>query len=83
MQLLDALAKKQGRLKKGGEPDYDAAALQFIQKWRGGELGRFVLDDVNDSAFVERERRLEGMGGSWNQARKSIKAERKLKRSGG
>ena len=79
MALLDALARKQGRLKKGGEPDYDAAALQFIQKWRAGELGRFVLDDVSDEALIQRERMLEGMGGSWNQARRSIKMERKLK----
>ena len=79
MVLLDALARKQGRLKKGGEPDYEAAALQFIQKWRAGELGRFVLDEVSDEAFVERERVLEGMGGSWNQARRTIKMERKMK----
>ena len=77
--LLDALARKQGRLKKGGEVELEGAALQFIQKWRAGELGRFVLDDVTRSSLEERTRLVEGMGGSWNQARRQIKAEKRLR----
>ena len=75
--VLEGLAYKQGRLKKGGVPDYDAAALQFIQRWRAGELGRFVLDDVTEEGLREREELLEGLGGSVNQARKQVKAERR------
>ena len=80
--LLEALARKQGRLKKGGEPDYEAASTQFIQKWRAGELGRLVLDEVTEGSLSERERTLGEMGGSWNQARRNIKMERKMKAAG-
>jgi mitochondrial GTPase 1 len=75
--LLEALARKQGRLKKGGEPDYEAAALQFIQRWRAGELGRFILDDVSETSFNERETMLETMGPSMNSARRIMKMSRK------
>ncbi|RMZ75355.1 hypothetical protein DV738_g5510, partial [Chaetothyriales sp. CBS 135597] len=77
-QVLGGLARRQGRLKKGGEPDYEAAALQFIQKWRAGHLGRFVLDEVSDEAVARREALVQAMGGSWNQARRAIKMERKV-----
>ncbi|RMD43629.1 hypothetical protein DV735_g1547, partial [Chaetothyriales sp. CBS 134920] len=77
--VLEGLARRQGRLKKGGEPDYEAAALQFIQKWRAGHLGRFVLDEVSDEAVARREALVQALGGSWNQARRAIKLERKVK----
>ena len=76
--VLKSLAMKQGRLKKGGEPDYEAAALQFVQRWRAGEMGRFVLDDVTEDALRERAAMLEGLGGSINQARKEMRAQKKL-----
>lgn len=44
--LLDAVARKAGRLQKGGVPDIDAAASWLVQRWRDGQLGRFVLDEV-------------------------------------
>lgn len=75
--LLEGLARKQGRLKKGGIPDMESAALQFIQKWRSGEMGRFILDTVTEDAFEAKNDRLEGMGGSMNQARKSAKVAKK------
>jgi ribosome biogenesis GTPase A len=75
--VLESLAKKQGRLKKGGIPDFESSAIQFVQRWRSGEMGRFVLDDVTDDALQAREDRLEGLGGSMNQARKAAKALRK------
>ncbi|RMZ89722.1 hypothetical protein DV736_g3052, partial [Chaetothyriales sp. CBS 134916] len=81
-QVLEGLARRQGRLKKGGQPDYEAAALQFIQKWRAGELGRFVLDEVSEEAVARSEALLQAMGGSWNQARKAIKMERSVKARG-
>lgn len=75
--VLEALARKQGRLKKGGLPDFESSALQFVQKWRGGDMGRFVLDRVTDDAPQERERVLESLGGSMHQARKAAKQLRK------
>ncbi|KPI39141.1 Mitochondrial ribosome-associated GTPase 1 [Cyphellophora attinorum] len=81
--VLKALALKQGRLKKGGEPDYEAAALQFIQRWRWGEMGRFVLDDVSsEHGFRQREDMLEGMGGSMSAARRQIRDARKAAAKG-
>ncbi|KAL5003600.1 P-loop containing nucleoside triphosphate hydrolase protein [Aspergillus recurvatus] len=44
--LLDSFARNTGLLAKGGVPNMDLAALHFIQKWRGGGLGRFILDDM-------------------------------------
>jgi mitochondrial GTPase 1 len=77
--VLNGLALKQGRLKKGGQPDFEAASLQFIQKWRSGEMGRFVLDDVKEEGLQEREEMLEGLGGSVSQARKEMKRLRASK----
>jgi len=75
--VLEALARKQGRLKKGGVPDFESSALQFVQKWRGGNMGRFVLDDVSEEALAERMRTLELMGGSMHQAKKAAKQLKK------
>ena len=75
--VLDALARKQGRLKKGGEPDFESSALQFVQKWRGGSMGKFILDNVSEEALVERKRTLEMMGGSMHQAKKAAKQSKK------
>ena len=77
-QVLENLARKQGRLKKGGIPDVEAAALHFIQRWRAGEMGRFILDEVTDDALDRRKDTLEGFGGSMNQARRAVKEARKL-----
>jgi ribosome biogenesis GTPase A len=71
--LLDAVAHKTGRLQKGGVPDYDAAALWLIQRWRVGQLGKFVLDDVDEGGFEREQRELENQIGSISQARKSAK----------
>ena len=72
-ELLDKLARKEGRLKKGGIPDLEASALRLIQKWRAGDLGKFVLDQVDEDAFERRQEELEIYGGSLNQARKAAK----------
>ena len=74
--VLEGLAQKQGRLKKGGAPDIEAAALQFIQRWRAGKMGIFVLDEVTEDAVEKRNDLLEAFGGSMNQARKAAKQMR-------
>lgn len=70
MRFLDAVARTTGRLQKGGHPDFEAAALWIIQRWRGGHLGRFVLDEVTEDAIGRELRDTESMGGSMSQARR-------------
>ncbi|EXJ94047.1 hypothetical protein A1O1_02440 [Capronia coronata CBS 617.96] len=81
--VLEGLARKQGRLKKGGLPDFESSALQFIQRWRSGQMGRFVLDEVTDDALLQRSEQLNLYGGSMNQARKAAKQLRKEAYLGG
>lgn len=76
-EVLDRLARKQGRLKRGGQPDIEAAALQFIQRWRGGGMGKFILDEVTEDALDRRKDILEGFGKSMHQARKAFKQSRR------
>jgi mitochondrial GTPase 1 len=71
--LLEKMAKAKGRLKKGGEVDVQAASLQFIQSWRAGEMGRFILDDVKDEGLTEYDDKVGSYGGSVSQARKEMK----------
>ena len=44
--LLESVAKSTGKLKKQGALDLDAAAMWLIQRWRCGQLGKFMLDAV-------------------------------------
>lgn len=70
-ELLEGLCRKTGRLGKGGVPDLDAAALWMIQRWRQGNLGHFLLDEVTEDG-MERKLR-EEVGTSLSQARKQAK----------
>lgn len=82
VQLLEAVARKTGRLGKGGVADTEATALWIIQRWRQGFLGRFLLDVVDEGAW-ERTKILEDDGNkvvSLNQARK-MERERRRERS--
>ncbi len=82
-ELLAAVARKTGRLCRGGAPDVEAAALWLVQRWRTGHLGRFVLDDVTPDA-LERARRAERLAlPSLTQARKAEKAERRARGAAG
>jgi ribosome biogenesis GTPase A len=79
-ELLEGMCKKTGRLGKGGVPDLDAAALWMIQRWRQGNMGHFLLDEVDEEA-MERKLR-EEVGTSLSQARKMAKeAQRARSRS--
>lgn len=77
MHFLDAVARKTGRLQKGGHPDFEAAALWIIQRWRGGHLGRFVLDEVTEDAIDRELRDTDRMGGSMSQARREQRNDRR------
>lgn len=71
--LLDAMARKVGRLLKGGEPDWEGTALWMVQRWRNGELGRFMLDEVSEEALTRYGDVEEGQGISLSQAKKAGK----------
>jgi ribosome biogenesis GTPase A len=77
VELLDAVCKKTGRLGKGGVPDLDAAALWIIQRWRQGNLGTFVLDEITEDALEKKM--MEEIGTSISQARKQKKEAQRVK----
>ena len=41
-QFVDALARKNGRLLKGGEPDMNTTAKKVIYDWQSGNIPYFV-----------------------------------------
>ncbi|KAF2015524.1 mitochondrial GTPase-like protein [Aaosphaeria arxii CBS 175.79] len=79
MDLLEAIARKTGRLGKGGQVDTEATALWMIQRWRTGHLGRFILDDVDEQALERRKLEEENLPPSMSQARKA-ETERRRER---
>ena len=77
VQLLEAIAKKTGRLTKGGGADTEATSLWFIQRWRTGHLGRFLLDEVDEESLEKSKIVYEEQGPSFNQARRAEKERRR------
>ncbi|KAF2085265.1 P-loop containing nucleoside triphosphate hydrolase protein [Saccharata proteae CBS 121410] len=75
--LLEAIARKTGRLGVGGVPDTEAAALWMVQRWRTGHLGHFVLDDVDPEALKRHRDTAEQLLPSLNQIRKADKEVRR------
>ena len=67
--FLRVVAQRTGRLRKGGVPDEEAAALWVIQRWRNGYLGRFVLDEISENNATEMSRGSEELERSVSQAR--------------
>ncbi|KAI9822987.1 MAG: Mitochondrial GTPase [Phylliscum demangeonii] len=80
MVVLEAMARQRGILRRGGEPELEAAALQFVKEWRLGHLGAFVLDDVSDAAYEAYYAAGQGIGKSMHQAKKAEKLERSARR---
>ncbi|KAI9706772.1 MAG: Mitochondrial GTPase [Bogoriella megaspora] len=81
MQLLEAIARKTGRLQKGGIPDTEASALWMIQRWRGGHLGCFILDEVTEDALERRIAEEKNVGVSVAQARRKMKDTRRMEQA--
>ncbi|KAL3422366.1 Mitochondrial GTPase 1 [Phlyctema vagabunda] len=79
IELLEAVCNKTGRLGKGGVPDIEAAALWMIQKWRQGNLGTFILDDVTPDGLEKKMN--EEVGMSLHQAKKAKKEAQRLRTS--
>ena len=77
MSLLEAVARKTGRLQKGGSLDLESSALWLIQRWRGGHLGRFVLDKITKDSWEEDRRNTENLTRSISQARRSERGVRR------
>jgi ribosome biogenesis GTPase A len=69
--LLEAVCQKTGRLQKGGIPDLESSALWIIQRWRQGQMGTFVLDEVTEDGL--QKKMMEEIGTSVSQARKQMK----------
>lgn len=67
--FLEKFAHQTGLLGKGGIPNIDQAALHFVHKWRAGEMGSFVLDDIQLELSERKRARLEepsfGGKGKW------------------
>ncbi|KAJ4294186.1 Mitochondrial GTPase 1 [Kalmusia sp. IMI 367209] len=77
VELLEGIARKTGRLGKGGKADTEATALWMIQRWRTGGMGRFLLDEVREEGLEVSKTAEKDMVPSMNQARK---AQRELRR---
>lgn len=78
-EFLRGVAVRTGKLVRGGEPSLEAAADWIVKEWRGGELGRFVLDEVDDRALAAAVRASAEPPTSMNQARKREKELRKAR----
>lgn len=76
-EFLSAVARKTGRLQKGGTPEVDASALWIIQRWRTGLLGKFMLDHVTESNLERDSRDSKGLGSSLSHARRVDKDMRR------
>ena len=74
--FLGAVARKTGRIQRGGVPDIQAAALWIVQRWRLGHLGRFLLDEVTEDGLEKRKREIEAIGRTLHQAKKEDKRQR-------
>lgn len=48
-ELIDAIGKSRGCLKKGGEIDRDKAVRMIMTEFRGGKLGRITLDRIEEN----------------------------------
>lgn len=76
-QFLEGICRKTGRLGKGGVPDVDAAALWIIQRWRQGNLGTFILDDITEDGLEKKM--TEEVVTSVSQAKKRRKDEQRAR----
>lgn len=81
-ELLEAVARRIGRIGPGGKLLVDAAATAFVDQWRKGNLGKFMLDDVSDEAFEKKKREWIEPPVSGNQLRKQRKEKILAKREG-
>jgi ribosome biogenesis GTPase A len=78
-EFLAGVARRTGKLVKGGVPSLDRAADWIVQEWRRGGMGRFCLDEVSEEALDGAVRAAREPTLSMNQAVKLEKVERKAR----
>jgi ribosome biogenesis GTPase A len=81
-EFLTAVAKRDGKLKTGGAPNWQEAAARVLSQWRDGKLGRYVLDGMGEEDIRAHQAMLAQPGLSLNQAKKAQKEARKRERLG-
>lgn len=81
-EFLTAVAKKDGKIKTGGVPNWQEAAARVLSQWRSGNLGKYVLDDLSEEAVQEYRTRMLEPKLSFNQAKKQQKLARAQVRAG-
>ncbi|KAF2100939.1 P-loop containing nucleoside triphosphate hydrolase protein [Rhizodiscina lignyota] len=79
MGMLESVAKKTGRLRKGGDLEIDASAMWMIKRWQRGQLGKFMLDEVTEDGLRRHLEAERGALPSYSQAVKAEKLARRLK----
>lgn len=77
--FLDGVARRTGKLLRGGVPSLEGAADWIVQEWRRGDLGKFVLDRVAPETLDAMVAAAREPALSMNQARKRDKEMRKAK----
>ncbi|KAI9723519.1 MAG: Mitochondrial GTPase [Chrysothrix sp. TS-e1954] len=81
-ELLRDLSARTGKMGKGGTFDLEAASMRLIHQWRKGNVGRTMLNDVNEEVleqFKDEKANPQASVVSWNQARKVEKGRRREK----
>jgi mitochondrial GTPase 1 len=81
--LLTRFAHQVGLLKKGAVPNIEQAAINFVQKWRSGDLGKFILDDLQAPLRTRKQERLDAIieeRAREMQARRRVPTERRKPR---
>lgn len=76
-QLLESFARQAGILAKGGVPNIELAAMRFIQRWRTGDMGRFLLDNLQEEEHRRQEGTSESAPVSMTQALKTARTARR------
>lgn len=72
-EFLEKMGSAVGRKMRGGGIDTEGTAVWMVQRWRMGNLGRFMLDDVSDEGIAASAHREANMLPSMNQAKKAMK----------
>lgn len=78
-EFLEAVARRVGKVARGGGANYEAAAEWVVQEWRGGGLGRLLLDEVTPETLARGMEEAKEETLSMNQARKKEKEARKAR----
>jgi ribosome biogenesis GTPase A len=77
-KFLNAVARKEGKLRTGGVPNRRDAADRILYLFRKGQFSKFVLDDVSKAGIMRLKlAQAFGQAQSLNQAKKQRKQARK------